>query len=129
MTRRGSLAICVSLLLAACSTSDPSLEEALPSQVAGWTRSQASSLANEAAPDLIRSLGLKRAVTASYSGPEVVHVRVYEMNVSTSAFELIQKWRQQNGLAVYTGPYFIVADPTSGPAAAGLLEALRKHLE
>jgi hypothetical protein len=51
------------------------------------------------------------------------------MNVSTSAFELIQKWRQQDGLAVYNGAYFVVAAPESGPEASKLLEAIRKQLQ
>lgn len=83
----------------------------------------------ENAPDLVRRLGLKRAITATYTGPASVHVRVYEMSVPASAFELIQKWPQQDGRAVYTGPYFIVADPSSGPAASGLLESLRKQIK
>jgi hypothetical protein len=55
-------------------------------------------------------------------------VRVFEMNMPTSAFELIQKWRQQDGLAVYTGPYFIVADPAA-TGAAPLLEGLRRDMQ
>lgn len=51
------------------------------------------------------------------------------MNVPTSAFELIQKWRQQDGLAVYSGPYFIVADPGGPQSASALLEGIRKQLQ
>jgi hypothetical protein len=51
------------------------------------------------------------------------------MNVPTSAFELIQKWRQQEGRAIYSGPYFVVANADAGPEAASLLEALRKELK
>ena len=51
------------------------------------------------------------------------------MNVATSAFELIQKWRQQDGLAVYNGAYFVVAEPGSAPQVSALLEGLRKQLQ
>jgi hypothetical protein len=113
----------------ACSGPSQPLEEILPVEINGWTRTHASSISPEKAPDVVRQLGLKRAVATIYTGEAAVPVRVYEMNVPTSAFELIQKWRQQDGLAVYTGPYFLVADPSGGPAAAGLLESLRKSLE
>jgi hypothetical protein len=51
------------------------------------------------------------------------------MKGQTSAFELIQKWRQSDGLAVYSGPYFLVADPGVGPDASRLLQALQKSLQ
>jgi hypothetical protein len=79
-------------------------------------------------PRVVEQLGFSRGILATYTGPATVTVRVFEMKVATSAFELIQQWRQQDGLAVYTGPYFIVADP-GAPRAAGLLEALRRNLK
>ena len=81
------------------------------------------------APELVRQLGLKRAAAADIRGTGPVSIRIYEMNVPTSAFELIQKWRQQDGRAVYSGPYFVVANAAAGPEAASLLEALRKELK
>jgi hypothetical protein len=118
----------VCVLLVACSTPSKPLDQVLPQNLDGWTRAQVSALDPAAAPDVIRQLGLKSSVSATYNGPASVPVRVYEMNVATSAFELIQKWRQQDGLAVYKNAYFIVADPSAEPNAAGLLEALRKQL-
>ena len=124
------LGLCVvSLFFLACSTPSKPLEEVLPANLAGWTRSQIAPLDAASAPELIRQQGLKRAVSATYTGPASVTIRVYEMNVSTSAFELIQKWRQQDGLAAYQGPFFLVANPESGPQASTLIEALRKHLQ
>jgi hypothetical protein len=93
-----------------------------------WKRVSTFAVSSDQAPDVVRQLGLKRATSATYQGPATVTVRVYEMKVSTSAFELIQKWRQQDGPAVYSGPFFIVADSTP-EAAAGLLEGLRKQLK
>jgi hypothetical protein len=118
----------VSLLCLACSTPSRPLEEVLPANLDGWTRAQMAPLDVTAAPELIRQQGLKRALSATYTGPATVRVSVYEMNVATSAFELIQKWRQQDGLAVYKGSYFLVASPESGPPASKLLEALRKQM-
>ena len=126
---RAITCILFAIALAGCSSPSKSLEEVLPTTLNGWTRSQIAPLDAASAPDVVKQLGLKRAISATYTGPSAVTVRVFEMNVSTSAFELIQKWRQQDGLAVYTGPYFVVAQPPTTPNASTLLEGLRKHLQ
>lgn len=126
---RWLLPVVASVFLAGCSTASKPLDEVLPTNVNGWARSSVSPMEAASAPELIRQLGLKRAASATYSGPASITVRVFEMNVPTSAFELIQKWRQQDGLAVYTGPYFLAAMPGSPPETAKLLEALRKELK
>jgi hypothetical protein len=118
----------ISACLLACSGPSRSLEESIPSTVKEWKRTAVSPLNESEAPPIVRQLGLKRAISATYQGPATVNVRVYEMKVPTSAFELIQKWRQQDGPAVYTGPYFLVAD-SNPETAAGLLEGLRKQLK
>lgn len=117
------------LCLAACSGPSRSIEETLPAQLQGWSRGQVSPLAPAEAPDIVRQLGLKRAATAAYAGPATVQVRIYEMNVPASAFELIQKWRQQDGLAAYSGPYFLVADASAAAEASDLLAKLTKELK
>lgn len=113
----------------ACSTPSKPLQDVLPASIDGWSRTEIAPLEAASAPALITQLGLKAAVSATYTGPATVGVRVYEMNVATSAFELIQKWRQQDGLAVYSGPYFIVANPGPDLQASRLLEGLRKQLQ
>jgi hypothetical protein len=62
-------------------------------------------------------------VQTTYTGPASVAVRVFRMKAETSAFELIQKWRQSEGLAAYSGPYFFVA---SGERAGEVLRELQK---
>ena len=118
----------ISITFMACSTSSKPLEEVLPASIDGWKRTQVSAVDTTTAPELVKQLGVKRALAATYAGSETVTVRVYEMNVPTSAFELIQNWRQQDGLAVYSGPYFVVAEPGSGRETSVLLEGLRKQL-
>ncbi len=73
-----------------CSAPALSWEEALPAQAGAWKRSQISSLPVAEAPEMVRQLGFKRAAAVTYTGSATVPVRVFEMNVSTSAFELIQ---------------------------------------
>jgi hypothetical protein len=118
----------ITALYAACSGPSPSLEKVLPSTVSEWKLAGVTPISAADAPALVRQLGLKQAVTATYQGPRTVKVRVYEMNVATSAFELIQKWRQQDGPAVYSGQFFIVAD-AAPEIAAGLLDGLRRQLQ
>ncbi|MGH9632002.1 MAG: hypothetical protein ACRD7E_27165, partial [Bryobacteraceae bacterium] len=97
-------------LLAACGRSEESLKDALPVQVQRiWVLKATSEIPNEQAPAMIRSLGLKRAIAATYGAEKEIQVRVYEMDVAASAFELIQKWKQADGLAIYKGSYFAVA--------------------
>ena len=122
-----SLVIIASLV--GCGSSTRPLTEAIPATVDSWTRAQITSLPESEAPEMVRQLGLDQAVSATFTGPATVPVKIFRMKVQTSAFELIQKWRQSDGLAVYSGPYFIVADPGSGSQAGALLQALQKNLK
>jgi hypothetical protein len=121
--------ICALAFSVGCSQADPPLEEVVPAQLNGWNRTQMKTIAVADAPEIIRQLGLKRAAAATYTGPATINVRLFEMNAPTSAFELIQKWRQQDGLAVYNGRFFITAEPNSPTGAAPLLEQLRKAVK
>ena len=121
--------ICVLVFSFGCSQADRPLEEAVPAQLGGWNRTKMTAIPASDVPEVIRQLGLKRAAAATYTGPATINVRFFEMNAPTSAFELIQKWRQQDGLAVYSGRFFIAADPNSPTGAAPLLEQLRKEIK
>ena len=62
-------------------------------------------------PDLVRSLGWKRSVSARYSGPATMDVRIHEMTSRTVAFECAQKWRHAPGTMVfYNGPRFVLVE-------------------
>lgn len=128
MQRRFALVLLL-LCGTSCSPTATSWEETLPAQAGEWKRDALASLPETEAPELVRQLGLKRAAKVTYTGPAAVQVRVFEMKVATSAFELIQKWRQQDGLAVYGGPYFVIADKSAPPEAAALLAELSKQLK
>jgi hypothetical protein len=78
--------------------------------VGEWTLQETKVLPAEEAPALIRSLGLRSAASGRYGGQSGITVRVYRMNAEASAFELIQKWRRDQALALYKGPYFMVAE-------------------
>src|SRR5262245_7946255 len=109
MIKRRDVISLLCFCLLGCSVQKPPLEKILPTKAGDFTLQSSQAINPQDAPELVRQLGLNRASMAAYSGRETISVRVFEMNVATSAFELIQKWRQGDGLAVYSGPYFIVA--------------------
>ena len=126
--------LCVTSLLTlvlGCNRSSPNLKDVLPVEVQRiWTLKQTTNLAPEQAPELVRALGLRRALQARYEGNGVINLQVFEMNADASAFELIQKWRQQDGLAVYKGTYFLVAKAGGADRemTASFLQVLRETL-
>jgi hypothetical protein len=52
------------------------------------------------------------------------------MRSEPSAFEMLQKWRQTDGLATYKGPYFFIAQAEDGDeeAARRLLQTLQNAI-
>jgi hypothetical protein len=125
------LLILVSLLLG-CSGQDKPLTSVLPPQVQhAWTLKDTSDMAEPQAPQVVRELGLKRALEANYEGNGRIRLLLFEMNSQTGAFELIQKWRQDQGLAAYKGTYFMVANGV-GPdrtTVASFLQALQAEIK
>src|SRR5687767_4307022 len=118
-------------LIAACARPSKTLKEILPGQVQrAWILKRTEALPSEESPAVVRALGLRQAIRAVYEGNGSITIRLFEMNAEASAFELIQKWRQQDGLAMYKGPYFFVTD-SKGPDQATLssfLQAFRQQL-
>ncbi len=95
-----------------------------------WQLSAEETIAVEATPELVRSLGLEQARRAIYDGPDALTVIVYQMNAEMAAFELQQKWQPEDGrLTFYTGPRFVILEsPTlDHPALAALGQAIEQH--
>lgn len=88
-----------------------------------WKRSQVTSLSD--IPALISQAGPEESAETTYTGPAIVNVQVFRMRSETSAFELMQKWRQSDGIAGYKGPYFMVA---RGDQAANIIRELSKSV-
>jgi hypothetical protein len=125
MERRELLLAVVALT--SCGKQPRSFENVLPKQVAGeWGRGDLVPLTE--VPEPVSQLGLDSAAEATYKGSGVVRVRVFRMRAETSAFELMQKWRQSDGIAAYKGPFFFVATPqgTDPQAVGALLRALQQ---
>ena len=105
------------------------MDSVLPQQVAnGWSRGAISTPASDI-PESVTALGIEESAETMYTGPASVRVRVFRMKAETSAFEMIQKWRQTDGLAAYKGPYFFIANSTgdaSPVVIGGLLRGLQQ---
>jgi hypothetical protein len=98
------------------------LADVLPLTLAGgWKRGDVSALSD--VPPVVSQLRPEEAAQARYTGPGAVTLRAFRMPAETSAFELIQKWRQSDGLAAYKGAYFFIA---TGEGAADVLRELQK---
>jgi hypothetical protein len=122
----------IAIVSLSCVRQPNPLKEILPVQVQRtWTLEEARPLPNEEAPAAIRAQGLKRSLVAGYRGNGRIHVRVFEMGGETTAFEMIQKWRQTDGLAFYKGPYFVVGESADvdRTTLSGFLQALQRDIK
>jgi hypothetical protein len=122
----------LAVLGSGCTRPARELKDALPGQVQrAWILKHTQALPVEEAPAMIRALGLRRAIRAVYEGNGSITVRLFEMNAEASAFEMIQKWRQQDGLAMYKGPYFftIAGQGTDQATLSSFLQALQQQLQ
>ena len=118
----------VSLAFLGCGRTEKPLASVLPQQVAnGWTRGTITTPSSNI-PEAVTALGVEDSAETTYSGPASVRVRVFRMKAETSAFEMIQKWRQTEGLAAYRGPYFFIANP-SGDASPAIVRELLRGLQ
>jgi hypothetical protein len=110
MTRREWLILFVSA--AGCRRPAPPPEDLLPTALrGGWERVEAVALPAEAAPELVRELGLRRAIRAVYRSRAELQVHVYEMTTTAAAFELLQKWRPaENTVYFHYLEYFVVTE-------------------
>ena len=104
------------------------MDSVLPQQVAnGWIRGTIATPSSNI-PEAVTALGVEDSAETTYTGPASVRVRVFRMKAETSAFEMIQKWRQTEGLAAYRGPYFFIANP-SGDASPAIVGELLRGLQ
>ncbi len=125
MTRRHFLSSAI--LLTSCSQPSKSLAEVLPTQLGSWSRRRLRAISADSYPPLIARLGVSKGAAASYESEGRIEVQIFEMKVETSAFELIQKWPQQDGLAIYKGPYFAIG--TSRDAGRDKVGMLLRELQ
>ena len=112
MTRRDL--VYVAVLMLGCGRAERDLRTLLPQQVGGgWSRQDVQPLDASDLPSDVTGMPWKQAVIARYAGggPGAINVRLIEFKAETIAFELMQRWRQSEGLAFYKGPYFIVCRP------------------
>jgi hypothetical protein len=117
MTRR--LFASLSLTFVSCSRRHDTVT-ALPQTLPGnWKLIAQEAEVPEAAPQVLRDLGLRRTTRARYSGPAEIDVTVYELASPTVAFEARQKWTPvENSVSSHSGSCFLVVRSTGGRASA-----------
>ncbi len=124
-------AVLLSLFAVGCSKRQES-EARLPESLPGGWRLQGNSPETEI-PPFVSTIGYESATRYRYQGPGELIVSVYTTKTSSSAFELVQKWRPEPGkLAFHKGPRFVViswagSDNTTLNAVAKPLEDALPH--
>jgi hypothetical protein len=110
------------------------LKTLLPPRVeGGWTLQDVEPLHPSDLPADITGMPWKQAVIARYlhAAAGAVNVRLIELQSETVAFELMQRWRQTEGLAFYKGRYFVVcrADGIDTQQMAAFTRALQNAMQ
>lgn len=125
---RRSLLCCMGLITA-CGTSPQSLDRILPETAGDWRRGTVQPLPE--VPDAIARHGVAQAAETTYRNGSRIQVRVFRMKAPASAFELMQQWRQSEGLAAYQGAFFFVTktDNADPKAVAALLRTLQESVD
>jgi hypothetical protein len=122
--RRRVLFVLVTVLWGCSQTAKP-LADALPAELpGGWKRGAVAQAAT--VPEQAATLGVDETAQTTYTGSSgSVEVSAYRMRTDTSAFELMQRWRHDEGAAAYKGAVFYVARATDRQAALAVLRALQ----
>lgn len=93
-----------------------------------WKLKQSSDLSQ--IPEQIRRLGIRRAGTAEYQGPGVLHVQIYELTTDAGAFEVEQTWKPIADTVVFhKETYFTVVhwENADKSSVAAFIRALEKR--
>jgi hypothetical protein len=120
----------LTIALACCgSTARPLV---LPQTLADvWTLGSSRTEPAATAPEMVRAIGTRQWVAATYQGPGKVDLAIYELTSSAGGLEIVQKWRPQaNTVVFHTDRYFVVVkyDAADRAPITALITALQKFL-
>jgi hypothetical protein len=118
--------------LAAASCSNPGQRiEILPMEIGRWKRKAVENIPGEQIPESVKSMGFKRARRAFYqTEANRLLATVFEMNAQTVAFEMVQKWRPEEGkMAFHQGPYFVTLEGGDAAERRSLADAIEGVLK
>jgi hypothetical protein len=107
MTRRDCLWL--ALVLAACRTPQP-LPDVFRETVAGvWHRTALREAQLSETPDPIPRTAVRRMRIADYDGPGKLEARLYDLQSSALALDMVQRWRPSaDTVFFYEKNYFVV---------------------
>jgi hypothetical protein len=131
MDRRICLFLLSTALLMACGKPAITLERLFPGAIAGWTLSGAS----EPPPEIFREeapQGAVRAWDATYTGPGLVRMRIYEMSSPAGGLDATQRWKHAPETAIFHHEqYFAVVrwEPLDREELAKFIRAFEAHLK
>ncbi len=80
---------------------------------------------------MIRAIGTRGWIVATYGGPGKVDLAIYELTSAPGGLEMVQKWRPQaNTVVFYTDRYFAVVkyDAADREPVTALITTLQKLL-
>jgi hypothetical protein len=102
------------ILLASCGA-PPSVGPELPEELASWWKlEEKTALDPEAAPEVLRELGVTAGVRVVYEGHPRFEATIFGMRNAGSAFEARQTWRAGVGQAAFHKNKWFVVVNTAG---------------
>jgi hypothetical protein len=106
MTRRNWLWLAMGM--SACGTGQPP-PGVFRQTVAGWHLTSLRDAAPSEAPDPIPRTAVRRLMIAEYEGPGKLEARLYDLQSSGVALDLVQRWRPSaDTVFFYEKNYFVV---------------------
>jgi hypothetical protein len=132
MDRRAWLLFVTPLLLTACGKPVVTKERLFPAAIGEWKLSGSSDAPPEAVSGEGAPGGALRAWDASYTGPGLIQVRVFEMSSPAGGLDATQRWRHAPDTVIFHHEqYFAVVrwDPLDREELAKFIRAFEGHVK
>ena len=132
MDRRACVLLVFTALLTACGKPAVTKDRLFPAAAGEWKLSGASEAPPESLQDGTAPQGAVRAWDASYTGPGMAQVRVYEMSSSAGGLDAAQRWKHAPETAIFHHERYFAAvrwETTDRAALTQLIRALEAHVK
>jgi hypothetical protein len=132
MDRRTCLLLFSTALLTACGKPAVTKDRLFPGAIAEWKLSGSSEAPPEALKEEGTPDGAVRAWDATYTGPGLVRMRVYEMSSPAGGLDATQRWKHAPDTAVFHHEqYFAVVrwEPMDREELAKFIRTFEAHVK
>jgi hypothetical protein len=119
-------------LLTACGKRAVTREEVFPKMIGDWRLAASSDAPPEALREDGSPQGAARAWDATYTGPAVIRIRVYEMSSQAGGLDATQRWRPVANTAIFHHEqYFTVVrwEPVDRNELTKFIRAFEAHVK